>query len=148
MCGEGSDQAVQERLPVQFQKRLGIAHAARLSGGQNQPGHLQPGGGHFSRCARSDSSSDTDLDSARQLEVAPRRTAIISAATDTAISSGEMAPMGLEIGAISPEEIAVSVAAEIIAVRRGATSNWRALSKSVSLDESLRAHLLKSPPPG
>jgi len=28
------------------------------------------------------------------------------------------APMGLEIGALSPEEIAVSIAAELIAVRR------------------------------
>ena len=53
------------------------------------------------------------------------------------------APMGLEIGAISPEEIAVSVAAEMIAVRRNAASNWRSLSKSISLDESMRAHLLK-----
>jgi xanthine dehydrogenase accessory factor len=41
------------------------------------------------------------------------------------------APMGLDIGAISPEEIAISVTAEMIAVRRGATSNWRALSMSV-----------------
>jgi xanthine dehydrogenase accessory factor len=41
------------------------------------------------------------------------------------------APMGLEIGAISPEEIAVSVAAEMIAVRRNADSDWRALSKSL-----------------
>ncbi|HUB83132.1 MAG TPA: XdhC/CoxI family protein [Bryobacteraceae bacterium] len=41
------------------------------------------------------------------------------------------APMGLDIGAISPEEIAISVAAEMIAVRRGAASNWRALSMSV-----------------
>jgi xanthine dehydrogenase accessory factor len=53
------------------------------------------------------------------------------------------APMGLEIGAISPEEIAVSVAAEMIAVRRNAESNWRSLSKSISLDESLRARLLQ-----
>ena len=53
------------------------------------------------------------------------------------------APMGLEIGAVSPEEIAVSVAAEMIAVRRHATSNWRSLSKSISFDESLRAHLLQ-----
>jgi len=48
------------------------------------------------------------------------------------------APMGLEIGALSPEEIAVSVVAEMIAVRRNAESNWRALSKSVFADESLR----------
>ncbi|MFN0167740.1 MAG: XdhC family protein [Bryobacteraceae bacterium] len=41
------------------------------------------------------------------------------------------APMGLEIGAVSPEEIAVSVAAEMIAVRRGAGSDWRAVSKSL-----------------
>ena len=41
------------------------------------------------------------------------------------------APMGLDIGAVSPEEIAISVTAEMIAVRRGATSNWRSLSMSV-----------------
>ena len=49
------------------------------------------------------------------------------------------APMGLEIGAISPEEIAISVAAEMIAVRRGPQSNWRALSMSIFASESLRA---------
>jgi xanthine dehydrogenase accessory factor len=53
------------------------------------------------------------------------------------------APMGLEIGAVSPEEIAISVAAEMIAVRRNAESNWRALSKSVFTDEAMRAHLPK-----
>ncbi|MFN7999033.1 MAG: XdhC/CoxI family protein [Bryobacteraceae bacterium] len=53
------------------------------------------------------------------------------------------APMGLEIGAVSPEEIAVSVVAEMIAVRRGAVSNWRALSKSIFCDEAMRATLLK-----
>jgi xanthine dehydrogenase accessory factor len=53
------------------------------------------------------------------------------------------APMGLEIGAISPEEIAISVAAEMIAVRRNATSNWRALAKSVFTDESRRVPLAK-----
>ena len=46
------------------------------------------------------------------------------------------APMGLDIGAISPEEIAVSVAAEMIAVRRNADSDWRALSKSLFAGES------------
>jgi xanthine dehydrogenase accessory factor len=46
------------------------------------------------------------------------------------------APMGLEIGAISPEEIAISVAAEMIAVRRNPKSNWRALSMSIFANES------------
>jgi len=32
------------------------------------------------------------------------------------------APMGLEIGALSPEEIAISIAAELVAVRRTAQS--------------------------
>jgi xanthine dehydrogenase accessory factor len=53
------------------------------------------------------------------------------------------APMGLEIGAVSPEEIAVSVVAEMIAVRRNPESRWRELSKSVVADESLRALSLK-----
>jgi xanthine dehydrogenase accessory factor len=35
--------------------------------------------------------------------------------------SGVHAPVGLEIGALTPEEIAISIAAELIAVRRGAT---------------------------
>jgi xanthine dehydrogenase accessory factor len=49
------------------------------------------------------------------------------------------APMGLEIGAVTPEEIAVSVVAEMVAVRRKADSNWRELSKSVFANERLKA---------
>jgi xanthine dehydrogenase accessory factor len=49
------------------------------------------------------------------------------------------APMGLEIGAISPEEIAISVAAEMIAVRRVPEGNWRGLSKSISVERHSRA---------
>jgi xanthine dehydrogenase accessory factor len=53
------------------------------------------------------------------------------------------APMGLDIGAISPEEIAISVAAEMIAVRRNAASDWRALSMSVLAGESRPAAINK-----
>ena len=49
--------------------------------------------------------------------------------------------MGLEIGAISPEEIAISVGAEMIAMRRDPEGNWRSLSKSIFADEHLRALL-------
>jgi xanthine dehydrogenase accessory factor len=51
------------------------------------------------------------------------------------------APMGLEIGAESPEEIAISVVAEMIAVRRAPESDWRSLSKSIFASERLRALL-------
>jgi xanthine dehydrogenase accessory factor len=53
------------------------------------------------------------------------------------------APMGLDIGAISPEEIAVSVVAEMIAVRRNPASNWRALSLSVYAGDQVPAVLSK-----
>ena len=48
------------------------------------------------------------------------------------------APMGFEIGAITPEEIAVSVVAEMIAVRRQPSTDWRKLSKSVFAGEEAR----------
>jgi xanthine dehydrogenase accessory factor len=51
------------------------------------------------------------------------------------------APMGFEIGAVTPEEIAVSVVAEMIAVRRNPDSGWKQLSKSLFADEKLRAHV-------
>lgn len=51
------------------------------------------------------------------------------------------APMGLDIGAISPEEIAVAVVAEMIAVRRNPDTGWRKLSKTVYTNERLRALL-------
>jgi xanthine dehydrogenase accessory factor len=51
------------------------------------------------------------------------------------------APMGFEIGAITPEEIAVSVVAEMIAVRRNPESEWRGLSMSVFANERIKALL-------
>ncbi len=51
------------------------------------------------------------------------------------------APMGFEIGAITPEEIAVSVVAEMIAVRRAPDSEWRSASKSVFATETSRSIL-------
>src|SRR5579863_3961574 len=51
------------------------------------------------------------------------------------------APMGLEIGAQSPEEIAVSVVAEMIAARRSPEADWRGLSKSIFAHERLKALL-------
>jgi xanthine dehydrogenase accessory factor len=51
------------------------------------------------------------------------------------------APMGLEIGAESPEEIAISVVAEMIAVRRAPETDWRSLSKSIFANERLKALL-------
>jgi xanthine dehydrogenase accessory factor len=51
------------------------------------------------------------------------------------------APMGLEIGSESPEEIAISVVAEMIAVRRAPDADWRQLSKSIFAHENLKALL-------
>ncbi len=51
------------------------------------------------------------------------------------------APMGLEIGAVTPEEIAVSVVAEMIAIRRQPASDWKAVSKSLFANEQTRALL-------
>ncbi len=51
------------------------------------------------------------------------------------------APMGLEIGAETPEEIAISVVAEMVAVRRAPEADWRALSKSIFVSEKLQALL-------
>lgn len=51
------------------------------------------------------------------------------------------APMGFDIGAITPEEIAISVVAEMVAVRRAPDTEWRNVSKSVFASPSLRALL-------
>ncbi len=57
------------------------------------------------------------------------------------------APMGLDIGAVTPEEIAIAVVAEMIQRRRNPEADWCTISKSVFADgipHSLR-HNLKQP---
>lgn len=57
------------------------------------------------------------------------------------------APMGLDIGAVTPEEIAIAVVAEMIQRRRNPEADWCTISKSVfahGIPHSLR-HNLKQP---
>ena len=91
--GEQIDQPVQKRFAAQFQQRLRRSHTFRFTRGQNQSGDT-----HFSS-ARSDSSAKMDMERSRQPDCGLRRAAIISAATEMAISSGAMAPISRPIGA-------------------------------------------------
>jgi len=49
------------------------------------------------------------------------------------------APMGLNIGALTPEEIAVSVGAEMVAVHRQPDSDWQALSMTAFPQHEVKA---------
>ena len=48
---------------------------------------------------------------------------LINEGMEPALFERVSAPVGLEIGAVTPEEIAVAIVAELIAVRRGAEAN-------------------------
>lgn len=61
------------------------------------------------------------------------------------------APMGFDIGAITPEEIAVSVVAEMIQRRRNPTLEWNPLSKSIfaeGIPKAVQMEPLPEPPAG
>ena len=49
------------------------------------------------------------------------------------------APMGLDIGSVTPEEIAVAVVAEMIHRRRNPGAEWNSLSKSIFAGETPKA---------
>jgi xanthine dehydrogenase accessory factor len=53
-------------------------------------------------------------------KVARIREALVRAGVDPAWLDAVHAPIGLRIGAVTPEEIAISIVAELVAVRRGA----------------------------
>lgn len=86
-------EAIQKSFSLKLEQGLWRSHPARFPRRQNQAGNA-----HFSS-ACVDSAAKIDMDSERQLELGLRRTAIISAATETAISSGEIAPISRPMGA-------------------------------------------------
>ncbi len=56
------------------------------------------------------------------------------------------APMGLDIGSVTPEEIAVAVVAEMIHSRRNPEADWNSLSKSIfaeGVPKALESHSTK-----
>src|SRR5215208_2777343 len=89
---EHADQSIEKCFATKIEQGLRRSHALRFTGRQNQSGGI-----HFSSAR--ESSAKTDMDSVRHADFGFRRTAIISAATEIAISSGEIAPISRPIGA-------------------------------------------------
>src|ERR1700722_4472955 len=90
--GQDANQPVRKTFSPIIQQGLGTPHATRRTCGENDPCH------YLRRALRS-SCAKMDLESDRQSESGERRTAIISATTETAISSGDSAPISRPMGA-------------------------------------------------
>src|ERR1017187_604079 len=97
--GKQPAQGIEKGLRAIGQQCLRKAHTPRFAGSQDQTRDAGAARTHLVSIARGDSSANTDNERARQLEAALRRTAIISATTEMAISSGEMAPISRPMGA-------------------------------------------------
>src|SRR6202049_3266709 len=90
------NQAVQKSFTLKAKQRFGRAHTAGSAAGQDNSGDRT--WVHF-RTAREASVAKIDFAAWRHSESGARRIAIISATTETAISSGVMAPISNPIGA-------------------------------------------------
>ena len=90
---ESTGNSREERPPAKRQQRFGPPHAARFTGGKNDRCRCS-----LQQRAKS-SSAKIDFESRPPVASGSRRTAIISAATEMAISSGESAPISRPMGA-------------------------------------------------
>src|SRR5581483_5184945 len=92
LCAQHASQARHERFAAIIEQRFGHTHAAGRARRQDEAGD------HF-RSAFSRSCAKIDFESCRQSASGARRTAIISATTEIAISSGSSAPISRPMGA-------------------------------------------------
>src|ERR1700733_12522325 len=87
-----ANQPVKKCFPAIIEQSLGSSHAARSSRGEDNTGN------HFNSACNF-SLAKIDFESDRQSDSGARRSAIISATTEIAISSGVSAPISSPIGA-------------------------------------------------
>src|SRR5580658_3282641 len=100
--GQDANETVEKRFVLKSEQRFGSAHAAGSAAGKNDAGDLRSTSSYSRvhlRTAREASLAKIDLAAVRHSESGARRRAIISATTETAISSGVMAPISSPMGA-------------------------------------------------
>src|SRR4051812_2202823 len=86
-----ANEAIKKCFAVKIEKSFWTSHSAGGSGREDNSGD------HFNSALRF-SCAKMDLESDRQSEFGARRIAIISATTETAISSGDSAPISKPMG--------------------------------------------------